>query len=94
MFSLWAYLTAAMSIGTVVVFLLFASLMEYDTMKIRSLRFFGGLVAVTFILFILCFSPSAVYLASILAVLSKVAERVVDIAQGKLAIAFLIIFKF
>lgn len=80
--SLWAYLTAAMSIGTVLIFLLFGSLMEYDTMKMRSLRFFGGLVALSFLLFGFCFSPSAVYLASILAVLSKVAERVVDIAQG------------
>ena len=71
-----------MSIGTVLIFLLFGSLMEYDTMKMRSLRFFGGLVALSFLLFGFCFSPSAVYLASILAVLSKVAERVVDIAQG------------
>ena len=77
-----------MSIGTVVVFLLFASLMEYDRMKIKSLRLFGSVVAACFVLFVLCFSPSAVYLASILAVLSKVAERVVDIAQGKFIYAF------
>ena len=78
--SLYSFLSAAMSIGTTAAYLSFASLMEFSNMKVTCLYVFGGLVALSFLLFVLCFEPGAVYLACILAVLGKIAQRVVDVA--------------
>lgn len=65
-------------------YLTFASLLRFSTMKTRCLYFFGSLVALSLLLLLLCFSPGAVYLACVLAVVGKVSQRLVDVAHESL----------
>jgi hypothetical protein len=53
--ALFSFLTAAMSVATVVMYLSFVSLMEYGDLKMKTLLIFAFLVALSHTCFIFCF---------------------------------------
>jgi hypothetical protein len=81
---LYSYLSVAISITTALSFLTFTSVMEYNLLRRKAMVRFGYACSVGLLLFVFCFSPGSVYLASLLSVVCKVSQSVASLANDAL----------
>lgn len=81
---IYSYLSVVSSILTAASFLTFTSVMEYETLKRKSMVRFAYACAFGLICFVFCFSPGSIYLASLLSVLCKVSQSIASLANDAL----------
>ena len=81
---IYSYLSVVSSILTAASFLTFTSVMEYDTLKRKSMVRFAYACAFGLICFVFCFSSGSIYLASLLSVLCKVSQSIASLANDAL----------
>ena len=77
---IWGYTSAMCSITSVIMYLSCTPLMEFANWKRRALFGSCTIICVVHILFIFCFSGSAVILAVVLFIIAKTMQRVGDVA--------------
>jgi MFS-type transporter involved in bile tolerance (Atg22 family) len=77
---IWGYVSAAISITSVLAYLTFTPVIEFNNLKRLALINCSLICAILHIAFIICFFGPSIYLAILFAIFAKTLQRVCDVA--------------
>lgn len=94
--SFWGYLSTVVTVASLLAFILFAPIAEYDGVKLPVFKWVATAGAVSCLLFVVVLVPEMIWLGAALFLVSKVASRVAglmydamlhDVARGRMKAA-------